>query len=126
MQNVVRVIPTVYFYLLSVVGMVLFIIGLFNSIHYIVGITAYDKYPLRYGAESRCEYMPKPVMVEGQKDIQSDVKARAASDAAREECLKSLEKERANTKIDDLEKAISFTTIGLLVFAIHFYFARRR
>ena len=119
MQNVVKVIPTIYFYLLSAVGMVLFIIGLFNSIHYIVGITAYDKYPLKYQGESRCEYMPKPVMVEGQKDVQSEGKVK-------EECLKSLEKERANTKIDDLEKAISFTTIGLLVFAIHFYFARRR
>ena len=121
-----KLIPTIYFYLLSAVGVVLFIIGLFNSIHYIVSITAYDKYPLKYQGESRCEYMPKPVTIDGQKDIQSDAKARAASDAAREECLKSLEKERANTKIADLEKAISFTTIGLLVFAIHFYFARRR
>lgn len=112
-----KLIPTIYFYFLSAVGVVLFIIGLFNSIHYIVGVTAYDKYPLRYQGESRCAYMPKPVPIEGQKGSQSDGESK-------EECLKSLETERKSTKIDDLEKSIAFTTIGLLVFAIHFYFAR--
>ena len=126
MQNVVKVIPTIYFYLLSVVGMALFIVGLFNSIHYVVGITLYNKYPLRYAQESRCDYMPGAAPFLGANKVQSGEKAKAASDTAKEDCLKGLEKERTNTKIDDLEKAISFTTIGLLIFAIHFYFARRR
>ena len=114
-----KLIPAIYFYLLSAIGMVLLIIGLFNSVHYITGITAYDKYPLRNGAESRCDYMPTvPVPVEGQKSI--------SVDNAKPDCLKSLEKERATTKADDLEKSISFTTIGLLIFGIHFYFARKQ
>lgn len=114
-----RLIPTIYFYLLSAIGMVLLIIGLFSSVHFITGIISYDKYPLRYGAESRCEYMPKAIPVEGRKDIQSDADTKL-------DCLKSLEKERATTKAGDLEKSISFTSIGLLVFAIHFYFARKQ
>jgi hypothetical protein len=127
-----KLIPTIYFYALSAVGMILFIIGLFNSIHYVVGITAYDKYPLGYGPDSRCEYlMPKPALPEGQtqptiSDKEEEKKAKAASDAAKEECLKSVETERQNKKVDDLEKSIAFTTIGLLVFGTHFHFARKQ
>ncbi|MEK7518284.1 MAG: hypothetical protein AAB583_07115 [Patescibacteria group bacterium] len=126
-----RLIPTIYFYVLSAVGMVLFIIGLFNSIHYVVGVTAYDKYPLGYAPESRCEYMPKAVLPEGQtqptkSDKEAEQKGKAEFDSAKEECLKSVETERQNKKVDDLEKSLAFTIIGLLVFGSHFYFARRR
>ena len=119
MQHLQKLIPTIYFYVLCVVGMVLFIIGLFNTFHYVVGITAYDKYPLRYNAESQCSTMYKPMPVDGQKDLRSDKEIK-------DECLQGLEKERMNIKIDDLEKSIAFTTIGLLIFSTHFYFARRR
>lgn len=112
-----KLIPAIYFYLLSAIGMVLLIIGLFNTTHFITGVVAYDKYPLRNGSEARCDYLPQPVPLDGQKMAPSNTK---------EDCLKSLEKERATTKADDLEKSISFTAIGLLVFGIHFYFARRR
>jgi hypothetical protein len=118
-----KIIPTIYFYLLSAVGMILIIIGLFNSVHYIVGITAYDKYPLGYEGGSRCEYGPKPVVLEGNTEGVSDVEAEKK---AKEECLKSIETERQNKKVDDLEKSITFTIIGLLVFGGHFYFARRQ
>ncbi len=102
-------------YLLSAVGMVLFIIGLFNSFHFVVGNIAYDKYPLHYGVESRCDYLYKPTPVGGQTDTKSDKELQDA-------CFQGLKKERANTRIDDLEKSIAFTIIGLLVFGAHFYF----
>lgn len=117
-----RLIPTIYFYLLSAIGMVLLIMGLFNTVHYITGITSYDKYPLRFGAESRCDYMPVPASMGETKAISSDT----SNVNTKEDCLKSLEKERATTKADDLEKSISFTTIGFLVFLTHFYFARKQ
>lgn len=119
MQNLQKIIPIIYFYLLSAVGMVLIIMGLFNTIHYIVGITAYEKYPLRYGEQFRCEYIGKPMPIEGQKDSRSEKEIK-------EDCLKNLEAQRINTKIDDLEKSVAFTIVGLLVFGSHFYFARRR
>jgi hypothetical protein len=119
-----KLIPTIYFYVLSAIGMVLFIVGLFNSIHYIVGVTVYDKYPLGYGPDSRCEYMPKPVLLEGQtQPTQSD---KEEEKKIKEECLKSVETERQSKKVDDLEKSIAFSVIGLLVFSTHFYFARRQ
>jgi len=117
-----KLIPTIYFYVLSAVGMVLFIIGLFNSVHYVVGVTSYDKYPLRYGAESRCDYMPRAIPVEGTKGTEE---TRETEDA-KEDCLKSVEKERETTKADDLEKSLAFTIIGFLVFSTHFYFARKQ
>jgi len=119
-----KLIPTIYFYVLSAVGVVLFIIGLFNSIHFVVGITVYDKYPLGYAPESRCDYMPKVALPEGQtQPTKSD---KEEEKKVKQECLKSVETERQNKKVDDLEKSIAFTTIGLLIFAIHFYFARKQ
>lgn len=100
--------------------MVLLIIGLFSSVHFATGIVSYDKYPLRFGAESRCDYMPIPVSIEGTKETASNTAG------AKKDCIKSLEKERATTKADDLEKSISFTAIGLLIFLTHFYFAKKQ
>ncbi len=107
-----RLIPTIYFYIMSAVGMVIFIIGLFNTFHFVTGVVFYEKYPLYVGAETQCDFRPNPV----------DIKNLAQS---KEECLKSLEEQRTHQKTDDLEKAISFTTIGLLVYLIHFTFARK-
>jgi len=111
-----KLIPTIYFYLLSAVGVVLFIIGIFNSFHYVVGITAYDKYPLGY-PENRCDYVAAPVATDGA--------TKPVTEQSKKDCLLSLDQERQNKKIDDLEKSISFTTIGLLVFAFHFYFSKK-
>ena len=106
--------------------MVILIIGLFNSTHFIVGLTAYDKYPLKYGAGNRCDYMPVPASINGVKETKGTPLRQGSEGQAKEDCLKSLEIERQNTKKDDLEKSIAFTAIGLLIFGVHFYFARRR
>ncbi|HLL60666.1 MAG TPA: hypothetical protein VK338_03030, partial [Candidatus Nitrosocosmicus sp.] len=96
---------------LSLVGMILLIIGVFNTIHFIMGNTLHEKYPLRYGNETRCTFQPS-----GEKGQEQP---------SRDTCLQDLELERINTKSEDLEKSISFSMIGLLVFSIHFYFARK-
>lgn len=111
-----KLIPTIYFYLLSAIGIVLFIIGIFNSFHYVVGITAYDKYPLGYN-ETRCDYIAPAVATDGA--------TKPVTEQSKKDCLDSLEIERKNKKIDDLEKSVSFTIIGLLVFGFHFYFSRK-
>ena len=107
-----KLIPTIYFYAVSLIGLVILIIGIFGSIHFLVGITAYDKYPLGYTPESRC-IQPAPVE-KGNPDVPTQ-----------QQCLKDVEVERAARKADDLEKALAFTTVGLIVFGIHFYFARK-
>lgn len=109
-----RLIPTIYFYILSLVGMVLLIIGLFTTVHYIVGVSAYPKYPVPYGNESRCTIQMLPAD-----------KSSVTPEQVRDGCLKDLDTERVIAKANDLEKSISFTLIGLAVFGIHFYFARK-
>lgn len=113
-----KLIPILYFYILSIIGMVLFIIGLFHTFHYVIGTTMYEKYPLRYNAESRCDFIGRPVPLDAKATLEVNKEVKS-------DCLKSLEQERINTKIDDLEKSIAFTIIGLLVFGIHFYLARK-
>ena len=111
-----KLIPTIYFYTVSLIGLVLLIIGIFASIHYIVNVTQFSKYPLGYGVESRCQTpQPGPVKGVGQPMIMVD-----------NNCLQEVEQERQQLKTKDLEKSISFTLIGVLVFGIHFYFARRQ
>lgn len=112
-----KLIPTIYFYLLSAVGMVLIIVGLFNASHFIAGTFVYEKYPLRYGTEyERCEYRSELVGI--------DVKPQAAF--SKEDCYKGLESERQQKKVEDIENALAFTLIGLFIFSLHFYFARKQ
>jgi hypothetical protein len=54
-----------------------------------------------------------------------DDKSSVTPEQVRDACLKDLEAERVIAKANDLEKSISFTLIGLAVFGIHFYFARK-
>lgn len=97
--------------------MILLIIGLFYTFHFIVKITAYDKYPLQYSnAESRCDSVPTITNDQGESIPD---KQRVG------DCTKELESDRRNTRIDDIEKSISFTGIGLFVFVIHFYLGRK-
>lgn len=113
-----KLIPTIYFYVVSLIGLVLLIIGIFAGVHFVVGVTAYNKYPLDYAPETRCS-IPVAPAPEGKTAAQLQI-------SSQDECLKSVEKERATKKAADLEKALSFTLIGMLVFGIHFYYARRK
>jgi len=111
-----KLIPTIYFYTVSLIGLVLLIIGIFNSIHYVVNITQFPQYPLGYAVIDRCQ-TPQPVPTKGQTQ---------PTLALNPNCLKEVEQERQQLKAQDLEKAISFTLIGAVVFGIHFYFARKQ
>lgn len=113
-----KLIPLIYFYLLSLIGMVLLIIGVFHSIHFIAGISVYERYPLEYGGAERCLIQPAPVS-------EKETDAAFSSEQARKECLDGLEEERMRTKAKDLEESIAFTVVGLLVFSSHFYLARK-
>lgn len=106
-----KLIPTIYFYVMSAVGMIIFIIGLFNTFHFVTGVVFYSKYPLSLGAETQCDFLPQPVISPNQQ--------------SRDVCLRNLELLRAHQKTDDLEKAVSFTVIGLIVYLIHFNFAHK-
>jgi hypothetical protein len=111
-KDIQKLIPTIFYYILSLIGIILLIIGAFNSIHFALGSTLYDKYPLRYNDESRCFFPPNDVSP--QQVVQS-----------RQECYANLESERIHTKYDDMEKSISFIIIGIAVYGLNFYFSKR-
>lgn len=113
-------IASLYFYTLSLVGFVLLLIGIFASIHYIVGVTQYSQYPLGYSTATRCLPMAEPV------PTGTVVPKKSAPNMAYLECMKGIEQDREALQTADLEKAFSFTLIGLLVFGLHFYLARKQ
>lgn len=111
-----KLIPTIYFYIVSLIGLVLLIIGIFSSIHYIVNVIQFPTYPLGYGVAERCQTpLPVPTKGETQPTVTSN-----------QDCMKEVQEERQQLKTQDLEKALSFTLIGAVVFGIHFYFARKQ
>ncbi len=116
-----KLIPTIYFYLVSLIGFVLLIIGIFASIHYVVNTTQFPKYPLGYDATQRCA----PIQLMPVK-APAGVVQPAQIPTSYESCVAQVEQERKQLQIQDLEKAISFTLIGLLVFTTHFFYARRK
>lgn len=113
-----KLIPAIYFYLLSFIGIIILIIGIFADIHFITGIAVYNKYPLPGGMENQCMYSaPQPPLGKTGMPVIND---------QYNICIRNLENQRITTKKQDLEKALSFTLIGLFVFGIHFYFARKQ
>jgi len=113
-----KLIPQIYFYVVSLIGLVLLIIGVFADVHYIINISSGGPYPLAYSLPERCS-TPMFAVPAGEKQVPDAQSTYAA-------CVKSVEDERRATQRNDLEKALSFTIVGLIVFGIHFYFARKQ
>lgn len=112
-----KLIATLYFYTLSLIGFVLLLIGVFDSIHYYVGATQFPEYPLGYSTASRC--LPAAPLTQNDK-------MQLENSTYYIDCMKGVAQDREELQTTDLEKAISFTSIGLIVFLIHFYYARKR
>lgn len=116
-----KTIPLLYFYIVSLIGFILFIIGIFSSVNYFVNIFAYDRYPLGYNPETRCAPMQAPT----QAMLPAKIDAGLSQQSYRD-CIKSVQDERQQRKVQDAEIALSFTIIGLLIFGVHFSYARLR
>ncbi len=129
-----KIIATLYFYLVSAGSLILIVVGIFSMVNFLVNVTQYEKYPLRYGAEN-CEDAPLdyhgamgPVVAKPMERVETNV---AASPSAQERqkmieiCKKNAEYERKQHKIEDVKNAIAFPIVGGILFAIHFPLARR-
>ena len=121
-----RTISLAYFYIVSLGALILLVVGVFSSVNYLVNVTQYDKYPLRY--EQPCETMYGPVP---EKPYLPDSPNQASPTAQeletqKEECLKTKEQDRKKQQIEDLRTALSFTIVGLILFVIHFPIALKR
>ena len=125
-----RLVSLIYFYLVSVISLILIIIGIYAIVTFILNTTQYDKYPLRFLAED-CENIGYPykgpystgVMVESpvrEASMSSEEKARLKAS-----CDQRVEFERKQHQIEDIRNSIVFTLMGAILFAIHFPTARK-
>lgn len=123
-----KTIATIYFYLISAASLALIVIGIFNAVNFVINSTQYEKYPPRY-AQGSCESYPFKY---GGPYPAIDVRGFPATPSAKEledqkqACIKQEEIESKQHKIDDLKNALTFTLVGLVLFAIHFPLARKQ
>lgn len=121
-----KIIATIYFYLISAVSLGLIVVGIFTIISFLVNITQYDKYPIRY-PQGSCEGYPYKYGAYPM-DIRGEVATPSAKEQERQKqlCLEQEEMERKQHKIDDIKNSITFTLVGLVLFVIHFPLARKQ
>lgn len=128
-----RLISLIYFYLVSIIGIILLIIGLYNGVSFVVNSTVYDKYPLPYVGNEDCSYLAQ--------DFSGTVKraplamppdettATVSAEEQQEQkaaCERRVEAERKQHQVNDLKNGIYFTLIGIILLALHFPVALRR
>ncbi len=130
-----KTIATIYFFLISAGSIILMVIGIFNTVNFLVNSTQYDKYPLRYGGISNCEYAtdgqypagPTPAIKTVQVVPGSEISTPSATEIqkAKENCLQNEAADRKQHQVDDLKNALTFSLVGLVFFLIHFPQARK-
>ena len=123
-----KTIATMYFYIISAVSLALIVIGIFHGVTFFVNLTMYDKYPLRYGPGGDCEAgfaYPRPYEVMPAKGVESTPSAQEIA-KQKQLCIKQQELDRKQHKIEDLEKTVTFSLVGVILFSIHFPLARKQ
>lgn len=125
-----KLIALIYLYLVSAASLALIVVGIFSTVNFILNVTQYEQYPLRY-YETDCETnfryskaMPAPVSI-GTGVYEATPSAQEL-DQMKKQCQDNIERERKRLKIDDIKNAITFTTVGLVLFGIHFRLARKQ
>lgn len=124
-------ISLVYFYIVSAAALALIIIGIFNSVNFLINVTQYKDYPLRYQSQE-CNAIYQVPMRVAQPALPVEqsypVIATQSSqevDIQKELCQTQMDSQRKKQKLDDLKNSITFSLVGLIMFVIHFPIARK-
>lgn len=120
----------VYFYIVSAAALALIIIGIFNSVNFLINITQYKDYPLRYQNQDCNSIYPVPMKVAPPAPMEQSYPVIATQSSRevniqKELCLKQISEQSKKQKLDDLKNSITFLAIGLVLFLIHFPIARK-
>lgn len=120
-----KLITLIYFYLISAISLGLIIIGIFNVGNLVINLTQYDNYPPRFGYDN-CEngYGPKAPYAAALQP-EGSVSAKQIQ-KQKELCLVQVELDRKQHKLEDIKNASLFTSIGIILFLIHFPQARKQ
>lgn len=123
-----KTIATIYFYIISAGAIVLMVIGIFNTVNFIINSTQYEKYPLRY-PQGSCEGYPfkfgGPYPAIDARGVPATPSAKEIEEQ-KQACLKQEDALSKQQKIDDLKNSATFSLVGLILFAIHFPLARKQ
>ncbi len=120
----------IYFYIVSAAALGLMIIGIFNSVNFVINITQYKDYPLRYQNEDCSSIYPVPMKVAPPVPAEQSypvIATQSSQETERQKqlCQKQVDTQRKKQKLDDLKNSITFSLVGLVLFLIHFPIARR-
>lgn len=125
-------ISLVYFYIVSAAALALIIIGIFNSVNFLINVTQYKDYPLRFQNEDCSSIYPVPMKIAPPPAASIDqgypiIATQSAEEITRQKelCQKQIDAQRKKQKLDDLKNSITFSLVGLILFLIHFPIARR-
>ncbi|MBI2022411.1 hypothetical protein HYS97_00985 [Candidatus Daviesbacteria bacterium] len=123
-----KLIAQIYFYLISAAAIALIVVGIHSTATYLLNSTVYDKYPLMYGAED-CENYgtsfykgPYPMMEPGREEATLSAEEQ---DRLKKSCEQRVELERKQRQVEDIRNALVFTSVGLILFLIHFPQAKK-
>lgn len=117
------VVKYVYVYFFAAVGTIMILVGVYQFSSYIFNSYVSDEYRLQSYREERCDYLsPRTAPVAENLEELTEEEQKTQ----KQECLKSLESERAYQQKRDLFDSVMLTGLGIVVFAIHFGWMRNR
>lgn len=119
-RSFAELIKTIYFYLFSAIGLILVIVGIFQTSEYVVKKFFLPKYDLGYGES--CDYFGKiiPAPIDGRQVATTSAEEQKMLDQQKKDCLTRIEEQRAVRQVTDLARAITFIIVGSVVFIFHF------
>lgn len=118
-------IALIYFYLISAAALALIVVGVFNTVNFVINVTQYDKYPLRYQAV-RCLAQPYKAPIPVTDMPTPATPSPEELQNQQKDCEMQLELDRKQQKLDDLKSAVTFSLVGTILFLIHFPQARKQ
>ena len=122
-----KLISLIYFYLVSIIAIILLIVGLYNVVSFGINSAMYDQYPLRYSGGEDCSYLvqTEPSKAMPATDTLASISA-VDQQRQKDACEKRVAAERKQHQVDDIKNGIYFTIIGIILLALHFPIALRR
>jgi hypothetical protein len=122
-----KLISLIYFYLVSVIAILLLIIGLYNLVSFGINTVFYDDYPLSYGSED-CSYLTQTAPIKPLPEATDSLASISAEQAQEQKiaCENRIIAERKRTQVNDIKNGIYFTLIGTILLSLHFPIALRR
>lgn len=120
-------IRTIYLYVFSGIGLVLFLAGIFQGVRFLVNVTQFSTYPLAQYEETQCDYpftlygKPAPLEEANRETAPSEEEIQRQE----EKCKERQTELRQRKRVEDLTQALTFLVVGALVFIPHWHLARK-